>query len=153
MPMMFMGELPVFESVMARGGVVTFRSSWPNERLDGENATAGVTPVPVRLTLCGLPLALSVMVSDALRVPDADGVNVTVIMQPFCATRLLPQLLVWAKSPEFVPLMLMFEMSNVAFPVFERITVWGALVVPVFCWLNVRLDVEKPRTGAGGGGV
>jgi hypothetical protein len=46
----------------------------------------------------------------------------------------------------------MLEMFNAAFPVFERVTVCGALVVPVVCWLNVRLLVEKLTAGAGGGG-
>jgi hypothetical protein len=144
----FMEVLPVFESVTVRAGDVTFRSSWPNERLDGESVTVGVKPVPVRLTLCGLPLALSVTVSDAVRVPDADGVNVTLIVQLAPAATLLPQLLVWAKSPEFVPLMPMFEMSNVAFPVLERVTFWGVLVVPVYCWPNERLDGESVTAGA-----
>ena len=61
-------------------------------------------------------------------------------------------MLVWAKSPEFVPLTPMFEIFNAPFPVFERFTACGALVVPVVCWLNVRLGVEKPTMGAGGGG-
>jgi hypothetical protein len=125
--------LPVFESVTVRGGLVMFTFSWPNERLDGESVTVGATPVPVRLTLCGLPLALSVTVSDAVRVPDADGVNVTLIVQLAPAATLLPQLLVWAKSPEFVPLTPMLEMLKVAFPVLETVTVCGALVVPVVC--------------------
>jgi len=128
MPRILMATLPVLESITVRGGVVVLRFSWPNARLGGENETAGVTPVPVRLTLWGLPLALSVTVSDAVRVPGADGVNVTPIKQPSCATTALPQLLVCAKSPEFVPVMPMFEMSNVAFPVFERIMFWAALV-------------------------
>jgi hypothetical protein len=148
----FMEVLPLFESVTVRGGVVIVRFSWPNERLYGERVTGTAIPDPVRLTLWGLPLALSVTVSDAVRVPAADGVNVTPIMQPSCATRALPQLLVWVKSAEFVPVMPMFEMFNVAFPEFERITFWAELVEPTFCWLNVRLGVEKPTTGAGGGG-
>jgi hypothetical protein len=38
-------------------------------------------PVPERLTLCGLPLALSVMLSEAVRLPLAEGVNLTLIVQ------------------------------------------------------------------------
>jgi len=91
MPKMFTEAGPLFESVTVRAGVVTLKSSGPNERLDGENVTAGTTPVPVRLTLWGLPLALSVMASDPVRVPDADGMKVTLIAQLLCATRLLPQ--------------------------------------------------------------
>jgi hypothetical protein len=54
-------------------------------------------PVPVRLTLCVLParlLLLSVMVTAAVRLPMAAGVNVTLIVQvPFAATE-VPQVLV-----------------------------------------------------------
>ena len=50
-------------------------------RLVGERLTAGAVPVPVRLTLCGLPVALSVTVRAALRVPLAAGVKVTLIVQ------------------------------------------------------------------------
>jgi hypothetical protein len=59
--------------------------------------------VPVRLTVCGLPLALSVMVSVAVRLPKVVGVNVRLIVQlPFASTE-LPQLFVCPKSPGFVP--------------------------------------------------
>jgi hypothetical protein len=91
---MFAEALPVFESVTVCAGVVVFRTSGPNERLDGESVTLGAIPVPVRLTLWGLPLALSAMVSDAVRVPDAAGVNVTLIVQLLPASRPLPQLFV-----------------------------------------------------------
>jgi hypothetical protein len=60
-------------------------------RLEGETEAAGATPVPLKLTVCGLPLALSLMESDALRVPTAIGVNVTLIVQVF--PDVLPQLL------------------------------------------------------------
>src|SRR6516225_1976295 len=38
----------------------------------------GVTPVPVNVTVRGLPGALSVILTEPLRVPAAKGVNVTV---------------------------------------------------------------------------
>jgi hypothetical protein len=41
--------------------------------------TAGPVPVPVNLTVCGLLDALPVAVSVAVRVPPAEGVNVTLI--------------------------------------------------------------------------
>src|SRR6266571_4745450 len=52
----------------------------------------GVTPVPVRLAIWGLPLSLSVTVKDALRVPAAVGENVTLITQFDPAATELPQL-------------------------------------------------------------
>ena len=72
-------------------------------RLVGEMLTAGAVPVPVRLTLWGLPVALSARVTAALRVPLAVGVKVTLIVQLAPAATELPQLLVCAKSLALVP--------------------------------------------------
>jgi len=44
--------------------------------------------------VCGLPPALSLTVSKALRDPAAEGANVTVIVQLLPAATLPPQLLV-----------------------------------------------------------
>jgi hypothetical protein len=63
-------------------------------RLVGEMLTAGAVPVPVRLTVCGLPVALSVRVTAALRDPLAVGLKVTLIVQLAPAATLDPQLLV-----------------------------------------------------------
>ena len=43
--------------------------------------TAGAVPVPVKLKLCGLPVALSVTETVAFLPPVAVGVNVTAIVQ------------------------------------------------------------------------
>ena len=60
---------------------------------------AVVVPVPERLTECWLPAALSVMVTDPVRVPAAVGLNVTFTVQlDPAATE--TQLLVCEKSPE-----------------------------------------------------
>jgi hypothetical protein len=53
----------------------------------------GLVPVPVRLTVCGLPAALSATEIEAVRVPEAAGVNVTLMVQLAPATIELPQLL------------------------------------------------------------
>lgn len=50
--------------------------------------------MPVRLTVCGLPVALSVMVTEAVRLPGAVGVNVTLTVQLLPANTELPQVLV-----------------------------------------------------------
>ena len=54
-----------------------------NEGATGEKVTPGptATPVPLRLTDCGLPGASSVIVTVAERKPEASGVNVTIIVQ------------------------------------------------------------------------
>jgi len=54
-------------------------------------------PVPLRLNECGLPAALSVIVTDAVRVPVAVGLKVTLIVQvPLFAATELPHVLVCA---------------------------------------------------------
>src|SRR5437899_10601429 len=53
----------------------------PKDRLVGFKVAIGPTPVPVRLTCCGLPPALSVMLIFAERFPLAVGVNVTLNVQ------------------------------------------------------------------------
>jgi hypothetical protein len=65
----------------------------------GERLTAGATAIPERLTVCGLPLALSVTLTAAVRLPRALGVKVTLIVHSSLATTELPQVLVSAKSP------------------------------------------------------
>ena len=56
--------------------------------------TLGPSPVPERLTVCGLPLALSVTISVPVREPTAVGVKVTLMAQLEFAASELPQLFV-----------------------------------------------------------
>jgi len=72
-------------------------------------------PVPVSETLCGLPGALSVMLTLAARFPVAVGVNVTLI----------------AQSPLLAPVMAMLAMVNGAVPLFVSVTLCAALVVVI----------------------
>ena len=52
--------------------------SWLPKLQDvGEKPICGAVPVPVRATVCGEPEALSVTEIEALRLPAAEGVNVT----------------------------------------------------------------------------
>ena len=100
----------------------------PKLRLVGVKVTAGagVTPVPLKLTLCGLPEALSVIVTLALRAPLAEGVKVTLIVQLDPAVSvlgLIGQVFVWAKSPAFVPVKPILLMVKAAVPLFLSVTV------------------------------
>src|SRR5438046_10468938 len=73
---------PVLVSATACAALVVPTVWLPKLRLDGDKLpAAGVFPTPVRLTLCGLPLALSVRLSVPLRVPAAAGVKGTLIAQ------------------------------------------------------------------------
>ena len=71
----------------------------PKARLVGERLTTAAVPVaavplPEKLTVCGLPVALSEMLTEAVRVPLAEGVSVTLIVQLALAATELPQVLV-----------------------------------------------------------
>jgi hypothetical protein len=75
-----------------------------NEVADSFATGPVVEPVPERLTVCGDPVALSVMFSVAENVPAAAGVNVTWAVQDLpAASALPPQLLVWLKSLALLP--------------------------------------------------
>src|SRR5437870_3167729 len=98
MLVMFNEALPVLLRVTAcadRKGVAWWMAK---VRLAGERLTAGAVaavPVPVRLTVCGLSLASSVMVMAPVRVPVAMGVKVTLIVQFNPAAKVAPQVLLW----------------------------------------------------------
>jgi hypothetical protein len=85
----------------------------------------GATPVPVRLTVCGLPAALSVTVIVPGWLPVAVGVNVTLIVQFAPAATEVPQVLVWA----YCALTAMLVMLSAAAPPLVSVTVCAALVV------------------------
>lgn len=71
----------------------------PKAKLEGDKDTAaGVRPVPVKVTDCGLPLALSVMVTPPVALPGLCGVNVTLIVQLALPASDAGQLLVCAKG-------------------------------------------------------
>jgi hypothetical protein len=72
---------------------------------------------------CGLPAALSVMVTAAEREPAAVGVNVTLMVQlPLLAATELPQLFNCVKSPMFAPVTLIPVMFSAAVPVLVSVT-------------------------------
>jgi len=91
-------------------------------------------PVPVSETFCGLLFALSFTFIVAVRVPVADGVNVTLIVHDDCGARLPPQLSISPKSSELVPVKPMVIASAVV-RLFLSVTVLAALLVPT-AWVE-----------------
>src|SRR5947208_2305740 len=94
----------------------------------------GLVPFPVRLTVCGLPPALSVMVKVPVRAPATVGVNVTLIMQFAPAASVVGLIghavapaLVSAKSPDAA----MELIVSAAFPVFDIVTACASTVVSI----------------------
>ena len=107
--------------------------------LVGASTATGVVPVALRVSVCGLPGAVSATLSVAVRAPTADGVTVKLITHdPVLAisTKLAVQVVVpgtIAKSPAFAPVMVTgVPAARVAdtFPVFVTVTVTEPLVVP-----------------------
>ena len=92
MLLMLSAVMPVLLSV-----VVSVFPTVPKLRLAGLNSTT--VPVPVRLTFCGLPAALSVIDNVPVRVALCVGLKVTLMVQLASAARLEPQVFVWLKSP------------------------------------------------------
>ena len=113
-------------------------------------ATAPVTPVPVRPNVCGLPLALSAKLSEALRIPIADGVNVTLTVQVPMGGTVAPVQVsaLLAKSLAFVPPIVTAEMVRLAVPVLVTVSAWAALVVLISWLLKLILGADKLTRGA-----
>lgn len=91
----------------------------------------GEMPVPVSGTVCGLPLALSLMLNVAERILATVGEKVTP------ALMLLPGATVAgsagglrAKSPGFAPESARFEITRLPVPLFCKVIVVELLVVP-----------------------
>jgi hypothetical protein len=94
--------------------------------------TLGAVPVPLKPTTWGLPLALSVKFSEALRLPVADGVNVTLTVQVLLGVTVAPEQVsaLLAKLLAFVPPMVTVEMLRLAVPLLVTVSAWPALVIP-----------------------
>lgn len=103
-------------------------ADWPALSVEeaGEIASEKSIPVPERLAVCVLGEALSVTVSDPVRLPPADGLNVTPTEQFAPAARLEPQVFVWLKSPVAV----IPEIDSVALPALVSFTDWAVPAAP-----------------------
>jgi hypothetical protein len=123
--------VPVLVTVTGSAALVAPTNWFSKLRRGTDRLIAGAVPVPVRLTVCGLPLALSVSVRLPERLPVAVGVNVTLIKQllPAATGALVLQvvpLAATAKSPVAAMLVKVKE----AVPVLVTVTGLAALVVP-----------------------
>ena len=140
---------PVFVSVTVLAALVVPTTWLPNDSEMAEKVAAGARPVPVRATTCGLPVALSVMLTDAVRAPAAVGVKMTLMVQLEPTATKVPQVLVWTKSPLLVPVRVRLVMPRATLPVFMRVTFCAGLVL-FTCWgPKVKLLVERLTEVAG----
>jgi len=108
---MFKRASPVLLKVTVSVELAVAPGSSPKARLAGATEAvvgAAVVPVPERLTVCGLPLALSLMLSEASQLPLAKGLNVILMVQLRPAGSKLPQVLPCsAKSLALAPVIAM----------------------------------------------
>jgi hypothetical protein len=108
-------------------------------------------PVPVRLEVCGLLLALSVTLNLPVLVPVPVGLNTTLIAQPVLAARVVVQVVAKTlKSPVVEITMLV----SVTLWLFLRVNVFGRLTVPTVCagyvallGVNVTGAMPVPESG------
>ena len=147
MPLMVNAVLPVLFKVTVCPALVEPTFWLVKVKLEAVNAAVGALPVPVKLTNCGLVLALSLIVIVADLAPDAVGEKVTVILQLLPADTGLPHVLLWAKSPALVPVTTTELTVSVAFPVLFTVTPCEALVVPTDCPEKVRLEAVRLTAG------
>lgn len=141
------GAAPVFITVTVCGKPLVPTNWFGKVILYGETLATGATALPVSITLCGLLGALSVTVKDAVRLPVALGAKVILNVQVAPASTLVPQLLVWEKSPALAPVIAMLEIVSVPVPPLDKLSAWAELLVPT-AWL-VKLTVVPEKVTAG----
>jgi hypothetical protein len=113
--------------------------------LEGENMIGGMVPVPLSATVCGLPEALSVKESEAVREPVAQGLKVTLTAQVPLGITVAPVQVSTLLEKSFASVPLSFTLAIVRFhiPLLVTVTLWAALVVSR-AWLgNVRPGEDK----------
>jgi hypothetical protein len=121
MLVMLKARLPLFVRVTGCAAVEVPSDWLPKVRVVAESSTPEAAPVPVRLTVWGLPAALSVNTTEAVRVPVEVGVKVTLSVHWADGASEEPQVLVEAKSPPLGPVTWMLEMLKVALPEFVNV--------------------------------
>src|SRR5437763_1975739 len=133
MPLIVKVAVPVFFSVTTCAALAVPTVWLPKLKEVGERLTAGVpvpddTPLPLRLTFCGLPVALSLTVTVPVRVPVVVGLKFTLIVQLVRAASDVPQV----PSPARVksPLTVMLLIVKVAVPVLVSVENCAMLVIP-----------------------
>lgn len=107
--------------------------------------------MPVSARVCGLPGALSVTDTLAVRLPPAVGVKVTeTVHEPPAGTVVgaTGQVLVWAKSPALVSVMAIPLIDSGAVPVLVNVTLCAALAVPTPWLVNDREGGLSVAAGA-----
>ena len=119
----------------------------PGVVLAVQDSITSCVPEPESATDCGLPLALSVMLRAAVRVPLAAGVNkIAMVQVPPAATAGL-QVSTSVKSVASAPVNVMLEMLKLALPVLLRVTTCEVLTMSTASFPKERLVGERLAAG------
>jgi hypothetical protein len=110
--------------------------------VDEEEVNEKSSPEPLSGIVCGLPPALSAMLSVPLTGPLLAGSKKTPIAQLDPAARLPPQAL---STPKSLELVVTLVMVRGALPGFVAVTVSGKPEVPTYWPGNVMLDGDNVR--------
>lgn len=134
MLLMVSAALPVFDSVAACEAllvplvVLKLSEAGVSEAM----GAGGAVPVPLSVTPCGDPVALSVTETEAVSLPGIVGANFTAMVQVAFAAKglVLTQLSLSTKFAALVPVTAIAVTKSGAVPEFFRTTFCAVLVVP-----------------------
>jgi len=104
-------------------------------------------PVPLKAIVCGEPLALSVIVMDAVSAPVVVGARWPWMVQFAPTARLVPQVLANTNEDAFAPASVMLVIVNAAVPLFVIVTDCELLEVPTVV-AGKEMLVAESVTGA-----
>jgi hypothetical protein len=115
--------VPEFVRTTAWLGDLDPTTWFPKVRLEAERETAGMTPLPLTLTVCGELDASSVKVSVALKVPTLAGEKPTWTVQVAPTARAAPEHEFATRLKEESPVTVAVETLTAVFPSFVNVTV------------------------------
>jgi hypothetical protein len=149
----FSVALPGLERVSMSAALVVATVCDGNASVEGVSTACGAKaaiPLPLRVVVCGDPLALSATERIAVKSATDDGVKVMWIGQLPPEERdctQSPEALVTEKFAALAPEREMLAIFSVALPGLERVSVSAALVVPTVC--EGKASVEGASTALG----
>jgi len=146
--------LPVFFTVTTWASLAVARTVLGKLRAVELRVIAGTaTPVPVRVTFCGEPVALSATERLAVSAPATAGLKAIEMVQEAPIASVVPQVLaVWTKEVGSVPVRVMppeVIVSGVVVLVFFRVATWAAVSTPIVVLAKVRVAGVRVTVGAG----
>src|ERR1700722_1970435 len=147
--------VPVLLTVTACAALLAATVCEPKFKVAGDSEIPAVPPFPLSATLCGLPAALSEMLSVALTGPAACGAKSTEIVQLAPAIKLPlgkgQGFVPFTKNPklvELLPVTAMLVRFSKALPTIVSVTVCVPLVTPTGCVPNDSEAGATVRIGA-----